>query len=255
MPNFSDLPIELQTRILRFAPFTTQLVAREVCTLWAQIVSTRAVHKSRYVPTFTTEGLPNLHRLLDFGGSFRFTIKNGNVIAHKFWRFSDGKEGCEKGALKDFNTEWLDITDHPFLDEPAFSPFITYLSRGESEALSRGPRHLMILDDIHFEVSSLPPQFANAIYDDKGEYKRRFASQGLTVRDIVEDFKRSIVRFMNRLSAQPKNDGKVYDVVLTHGWRCWEARWVGVMNASLVAPEDKCMKTFPENKGRKKKKA
>ncbi|KAK6497875.1 hypothetical protein TWF481_012275 [Arthrobotrys musiformis] len=233
MTALTSLPIELQTRILLFTPFTTHLIASKVCKLWSEIISTVILQKARYVPTFTTTGLPNLHRLLDYNQNFKFTLRNGRVIAHKFCQVIDAPHSRKGGSKKKVNytkAEWIDITDHPFLNEPLLSPFVIYPSRKESDELSYGPREHIILSNftLQMNVPSSHPEWISIRNMGPIDWTAR---KDTKVQDLINLFAKIY---------GVDDDDEVYDVVFSHGWRIWSKKWFGTITGwirVLPAPE------------------
>lgn len=103
----------------------------------------------------------------------------------------------------------------------------------------------MIFDNFHFEIDVLASPYTSPSNDYR-KTRNRWADEGRTVREIVEEFAECI---FSAVCASPKQaEDRVYDVVLTHGWRCWNGRWVGIMKGRLVVPEDRCKWTIDMTK-------
>ncbi|KAK6354428.1 hypothetical protein TWF730_008833 [Orbilia blumenaviensis] len=274
-PTLTTLPTELQSLILSYTPLSTQLIARKVCPLWSSLINTQSLLKTRYVPTFTpTGGLPNLHRLLDYSGRLRFFISisdgGGVVVKHRFllnpksnnrypnpypypksYRLEEEKEEEKKEEEEEEEEEiWEEITNHPFLSEPLFSPFITYLSQKEAEERSYGPRVNMVLDNFFVDAYVLDyhrtwdPFHQHPSQLEEKDMVSLSVADGATVGDVIGRIAKLMeVRSHPAAGGGGGGDGDgdgegegVYEAVLTHGWRARQRRWIGVMTGRFVIP-------------------
>ncbi|KAF3309224.1 hypothetical protein TWF173_011306 [Orbilia oligospora] len=225
--SLTGLPPELQTLILLFIPFTSHFAVSKVSPLWSSIVSSHALQKARYGPKFTTLGLPNLHRLLNFNGDFKFTIKGDKVISHKFRNVieTQRKELGEK-IITETREEWMDITNHPFLKEPIFSPFITYLSAEESDKQPYGNLEDMVLDNFFIEV--IPTHSADySSFQSMSPFHWSVENDAFQVRVRDNATIEDLIHFLVRVLKVNEGGDGGYEVILTHLWDAWWKKWVG----------------------------
>ncbi|KAF3292594.1 hypothetical protein TWF132_005640 [Orbilia oligospora] len=127
----------------------------------------------------------------------------------------------------------MDIANHPFLKEPIFSPFMTYLSAEESDKQPCGNLEEIFLDNFFIGVNPNPycglllvseyVTFRWSVEDHAFQVRAR---DNATIRDLI-DF---LVSFLK------VNDGgdEGYEIILTNLWDIWGKRWVGVLRATIV---------------------
>ncbi|KAF3127860.1 hypothetical protein TWF594_000524 [Orbilia oligospora] len=127
----------------------------------------------------------------------------------------------------------MDIANHPFLKEPIFSPFMTYLSAEESDKQPCGNLEEIFLDNFFIGVNpthtadyssfqSMSP-FRWSVEDHAFQVRAR---DNATIRDLI-DFLVSVLKV---------NEGgdEEYEIILTNLWDIWGKRWVGVLRATIV---------------------
>ncbi|KAK6511021.1 hypothetical protein TWF506_010105 [Arthrobotrys conoides] len=104
---------------------------------------------------------------------------------------------------------------------------MTYLSVEESNKLSYGKREDMVLDNFFIEVSPTYHPNYNTIQL-MSPYNWSVGNDA-TVGELV--------KFFVRILRVDEGSEDRYEVVLTHGWKVWGSKWVGILTARVVLTE------------------